>query len=63
MKFVRPKVIGTLKVKQMRAGNWAVVNDIKNPPNKIIIQCNSIAEGDEIIEQIKQANFKDILHF
>ena len=45
MRFVRPKIIGTLKVQKMMAGNWAVKNDIKNAPNKIIVQCNSIAHG------------------
>ena len=35
----RPKIIGTLKIEKMMAGNWAVKNDIKNPPNKIIIPC------------------------
>ncbi|PHR46527.1 MAG: hypothetical protein COA32_10305 [Fluviicola sp.] len=37
MRFVRPKIIGTLKVQKMMAGNWPVMNDIKNAPNKIIV--------------------------
>ena len=63
MRFVRPKIIGTLKIQKMMAGNWAVINDIKNAPNKIIIPCHSVQEGEEIIEQIKKAKFKDVLHF
>ncbi|WP_107039703.1 hypothetical protein [Brumimicrobium mesophilum] len=63
MRFVRPKIIGTLKIQKMMAGNWAVMNDIKNAPNKIIIPCSTIVEGEEIIQQIKEAKFKDVLHF
>jgi hypothetical protein len=63
MRFVRPKIIGTLKVCKMMAGNLAVMNDIKNAPNKIIIQCDSKQHGEEIINQIKEAKFGDILHF
>ena len=47
----------------MMAGNWSVINDIKNAPNKIIIPCQSIEEGEEIIDRIKKAKFKDVLHF
>ncbi len=39
----------------MMAGNLAVINDIKNAPNKIIIQCRSIEHGEEIIRKIKAA--------
>lgn len=63
MRFVRPKIIGTLKVKKMMAGNLAVINDIKNAPNKIIVQCDSIKHGEEIIEMIKNAKFGEVLHF
>lgn len=45
------------------AGNLAVMNDIKNAPNKIIIQCDSKQHGEEIINRIKEAKFGDILHF
>ncbi len=63
MKLVRPKIIGTLKVKIMMAGNYAVINDIKNAPNKIIVQCNSIGHGEEIILRIKESKPGDVLHF
>jgi len=36
-------------------GNLAVINDIKNAPNKIIIPCRSIEHGEEIISKIKSA--------
>ena len=63
MRFKRPKIIGTMKVQKMMAGNLAVMNDIKNAPNKIIVQCDSWEHGEEIIERIKDAKFGDILHF
>ena len=63
MRFVRPKIIGTLKVQRMMSGTLAVVNDIKNAPNKINIPCYPIEEGEEIIEEIKQVTYKDVLHF
>ncbi|MES2587913.1 MAG: hypothetical protein V4622_02965 [Bacteroidota bacterium] len=47
----------------MMAGNWAVINDIKNAPNKIIIPCSTIENGEEIINEIKKAKFNDVLHF
>ncbi len=62
MKFVRPKIIGTLKIQKMMAGNLAVMNDIKNAPNKIIVQCESIEHGQEIIQRIKDAKFGDVLY-
>ncbi|OKL41760.1 hypothetical protein A3841_12110 [Pontibacter flavimaris] len=55
MQLIRPKIIGTLKIETMMAGNLAVINDIKNAPNKIIIQCRSIEHGEEIISKIKAA--------
>jgi len=63
MRFKRPKIIGTMKIRRMMAGNLAVMNDIKNAPNKIIVQCDSWEHGEEIIERIKNAKFGDILHF
>ena len=63
MKLVRPKIIGTLKISKMMAGNYAVVNDIKNAPNKIIVPCNSIEHGEEIILRIKESKPGDTLHF
>ena len=55
MQFIRPKIIGTLKIQEMMAGNLSVMNDIKNPPNKIIIPCRSKVHGDEIIQKIKSS--------
>jgi len=63
MRFIRPKIVGTLKVQKMMAGNLAVINDIKNAPNKIMVQCDSIKHGEEIIERIQAAKFGDVLHF
>ncbi len=63
MKLVRPKIIGTLKIKIMMAGNFAVINDIKNAPNKIIIPCDSIEHGEEIIIKIKESKPGDVLYF
>ncbi|GAA0875864.1 hypothetical protein GCM10009118_22730 [Wandonia haliotis] len=58
----RPKIIGTLKIEKMMAGNWAVINDIKNPPNKIIVPCRSIEHGEEIIKKIKESKPGDTIH-
>jgi hypothetical protein len=62
MRLIRPKIIGTLRIRLMMAGNLAVINDIKNAPNKIIIPCNSEAHGYEIIEKLKNAKPGEILH-
>jgi hypothetical protein len=61
MQLRRPKVIGTLTIERMMAGNLAVKNDIKNPPNKIIIACRSIEHGEEIIKKIKESKPGDML--
>ncbi|MDM1062951.1 hypothetical protein HXZ62_10330 [Empedobacter falsenii] len=58
MRLTRPKIIGTLKILRMMSGTLAVINDIKNPPNKIIIPCSSIEDGEEIIEKIKNKKAK-----
>lgn len=58
----RPKIIGTLKIEKMMAGNWAVTNNIKNPPNKIIVPCRSIEHGEEIIKKIKEGKPRDTIH-
>ena len=63
MKFIRPKIIGTLKIDVMMAGNLAVRNDIKNAPNKIIIVCRSHEHGEEIIKKIKESKAGEVLHF
>lgn len=62
MRFIRPKIIGTLKIQEMMSGTLAVINDIKNAPNKIIIPCRSREHGEEIIKLIKEAKFGDVLH-
>ena len=63
MHIIRPKIIGTLKIQEMMAGNLAVMNDIKNPPNKIIVPCHSFTHGEEIIEKIKAAQPGETIHF
>nr|WP_294858177.1 hypothetical protein [uncultured Fluviicola sp.] len=63
MHIIRPKIIGTLKIQKMMAGNWAVINDIRNPPNKIIVPCRSIQHGAEIIQKIKEAKPGETIHF
>ncbi|MGV0978733.1 hypothetical protein [Empedobacter falsenii] len=63
MRLTRPKIIGTLKIKLMIAGNLAVMNDIKNAPNKIIIPCKSMQDGEEIIEKIKTSKPGEIIFF
>ena len=62
MHIIRPKIIGTLKIQKMMAGNWAVVNDIKNAPNKIIVPCRSLEHGEEIIKQIKESKVGETIH-
>lgn len=63
MRFIRPKVIGTLKVHRMKSGTLAVVNDIKNPPNRIIVPCQSFEHGEEIISKIKECKSGEEIHF
>lgn len=63
MRFTRPKIIGTLKVNVMMSGGMAVINDIKNPPNKIIIQCDSEEQGEEIIQKLKNAKIGEVINF
>lgn len=63
MRLTRPKIIRTLKIKLMMAGNLAVMNDIKNAPNKIIIPCKSMQDGEEIIEKIKTSKPGEIIFF
>lgn len=46
----------------MMAGNWAVMNDIKNSPNKIIVPCRSLEHGEEIIKKIKEAKPGETIH-
>ncbi len=60
--MIRPKIIGTLKVQVMMAGNYAVVNDIKSTPNKIISACRSMEHGAEIIEKLKAAKPGELLN-
>ncbi|MBP7513618.1 MAG: hypothetical protein KA791_03670 [Flavobacteriales bacterium] len=63
MQLIRPKILGTLKIEVMMAGNYAVVNDIKSTPNKIIIACRSQEHGEEIIEKLKAAKPGELLTF
>lgn len=42
--------------------NYAVMNDIKNAPNKLIILCNSYKYGIEIIERLKKCKFEEVIH-
>jgi hypothetical protein len=53
VQLIRPKIIGTLTIKTMMAGNYAVVNGIKSSPNKIVIPCRSIEHGEQIIKKLK----------
>ena len=62
MRVVRPKILGTLKVQLMMAGNYAVVNDIKNAPNKLIIPCNSYEHGLEIIARLKNCKVGEVIY-
>jgi hypothetical protein len=63
MRFIRPKIIGTLKIEKMMNDGLAVLNDIKSTPNKIIIPCDSKDEGLSIIEKIKNSKPGEILYF
>jgi hypothetical protein len=62
MRVIRPKILGTLQIKLMMAGNYAVVNGIKNPPNKLIIPCNSYEHGFEIIERLKEVAVGEVIY-
>ena len=62
VQLIRPKIIGTLKIKKMMAGNLAVINDIKSTPNKIIIPCRSIEHGEEIINKLKESNAGEVIY-
>lgn len=55
LEFKVPKIVGELKIKKMMAENYAVVNGIKNAPNKIVIVSRDYEHALEIIEKIKQA--------
>ncbi|RIJ42475.1 hypothetical protein [Pontibacter oryzae] len=62
MKLIRPKIIGTLKIEKMMAGNLAVLNEIKNSPNKIVIPCRSVEHGKEIINKIKKSKPGEVIY-
>ncbi len=62
MKIIKPKILGTLEIKLMMAGNFAVVNGIKSSPNKLIIPCESFEHGIEIIERLKNAKTGEVIH-
>jgi hypothetical protein len=61
MQIKRPKILGTLKTCYMMAGNWAVCNDIKNAPNKLIVTVTSIEHGEELIAKLKAARPGDVI--
>ncbi len=61
MQLIRPKIIGTLTIQKMIRG-IAVMNDIKNPPNKIIIPCRSKEHGEEIIKKIKESQPGELIY-
>jgi hypothetical protein len=62
MQLTRPKIIGTLRIRTMMAGNYAVVNDIKSSPNKIIIPCRSIEHGEQIIKKLKETKAGEMIY-
>ncbi|MGD1320179.1 hypothetical protein [Chryseobacterium sp. 2R14A] len=62
MRIIKPKILGTLKIQIMRAGNYAVINGIKNAPNKLIIPCNNYEHGLEIIERLKYTKVGDVIY-
>jgi hypothetical protein len=61
-KLIRPKILGTLSIKTMVAGNYAVVSDIKNSTNRICIPCRSIEHGEEIIEKLKETKAGEMIY-
>jgi predicted AAA+ superfamily ATPase len=61
MQITRPKILGTLKINRMMAGNLAVMNDIKNAPNKLIITVTSFEHGEELITKLKAARPGDVI--
>ncbi|MES2543427.1 MAG: hypothetical protein V4548_00965 [Bacteroidota bacterium] len=62
MKVIKPKILGELKIQIMMAGNFAVINGIKNAPNKLIIPCDSYDHGLEIIERLKNAKVGEVIY-
>ncbi|MCX8533136.1 hypothetical protein [Chryseobacterium luquanense] len=62
MRIIKPKILGTLKIQMMMAGNYAVINGIKNPPNKLIIPCDRYEHGLEIIERLKNAKVGEVIY-
>jgi translation elongation factor EF-1alpha len=61
MQSTRPKILGTLKISRMMAGNLAVMNDIKNAPNKLTVTVNSMEHGEELIAKLQAASPGDII--
>lgn len=62
MRIIKPKILGTLKIQMMMAGNYAVINEIKNAPNKLIIPCESYEYGLQIIERLKNAKVCEVIY-
>ena len=63
MHIIRPKILGTLQIKKMMAGNFAVINGIKSSPNKIIIAGRSFEHCEEIITKLKEAKAGETIYF
>jgi hypothetical protein len=61
MQVRRPKILGTLKICRMMAGNLAVKNDIKNAPNKLIITVSSFEHGEELIAKLRAARAGEVI--
>ena len=59
---MRPKILGTLSIQTMMAGNYAVVNDIKNSTNRICIPCRSIEHGEEIIKKLMETKAGEMIY-
>lgn len=61
MQITRPKILGILKINRIMAGNLAVMNDIKNAPNKLIVTVNSYEHGEELIAKLKAARPGEVI--
>ncbi len=55
------KAVAAFQGKFYDVPSWYV--DIKNAPNKIIVQCDSYEHGQEIIERIKTSKEGEVLYF
>ena len=55
MLLVRPRIIGILKSQRMKTGQFVITNNEKSP-NKILIYCESIQHGENIISKMINAS-------